>query len=145
MSWSYDPQLDTDLDLVRFYVGDTNTNNQRVSNEEITAILALEPIPILAAAMICDSLAGSQSSASSRSIGGTSVSGDSESAHFEKQAVRLRNQYRQKPVSIFMGGQTESDKDTRRSDTDLVQPFFERRGMDNPEVIDETLRADGIQ
>lgn len=131
MSWSYDASLPTDKDRVRFWCGDTNTANQLVTDEEIAYILTVQPIIKLAAADICEAIASRASTVTSRSIGGTSVSQDARS-HFITMAERLRAQYRQQPVPIFQGGQTESGKDTYRTDDDLVQPFFERMQDDDP-------------
>ena len=43
MAWSYNNTLPTDRDRVRFYVGDTDANDQLVQDEEIDAMLALFP------------------------------------------------------------------------------------------------------
>lgn len=134
MSWSYNPALGSDIDRVRFWCGDTNENSQLVTDEEIAYILSVQPIVKLAAADVCEAIASRASTVTSRSIGGTSVSQDAR-GHFTMMAERLRTQYRQQPVPLFQGGQTESDKDTYRTNQDLVQPFFERMQDDDEDTL----------
>lgn len=57
MSWSYDPTLTTDRDQVRFQIGDTDTADQLLSDEELDALLLLETSVDLAAARAADRLA----------------------------------------------------------------------------------------
>ena len=57
MSWSYDSSaLGTHLNWVRLMVGDTDTNVQLISDEEITGALALEPRREQAAALVADAI-----------------------------------------------------------------------------------------
>ena len=42
MSFSYNPALPTDLDHVRFLIGDTTTPSEMLQDEEITAVLSEE-------------------------------------------------------------------------------------------------------
>ncbi len=51
MSWSYDPAaLEKSLNWVRFRVGDTDTNDQQVSDEEVSSLIALHDDKFEAAA-----------------------------------------------------------------------------------------------
>lgn len=50
MSATYDPNLATDMDWVRFQVGDRDVSNALLQDEEINAILAEEENKYLAAA-----------------------------------------------------------------------------------------------
>jgi hypothetical protein len=58
MAWTYDgTDIETDLNYVRLRVGDTDTNDQQLTDEEITSLLAMTDNKILAASwaanMIC--------------------------------------------------------------------------------------------
>lgn len=123
MSFSYDTNLDTSLNLVRFYLGDTVQATAKLTDEEITAYLVIQSVPILCAAEMADALAGRASKVTSRSIGGLSISMD-ERTFYEGLAERLRKQYRQRPQAPFMGGKTHSQKRTVLDDTDLIDPYF---------------------
>jgi len=50
MAANYDPMLSTDLDWVRFLIGDTSESNATIQDEEITALLIEESNKYLAAA-----------------------------------------------------------------------------------------------
>jgi len=54
VSFSYDPALDTDLDWVRFLIGDKTTPGELFQDEEINAVLAEEGNKYLAAARLGD-------------------------------------------------------------------------------------------
>ena len=57
MSWSYDPAaIEKGLNFVRLMVGDTDTSDQQMSDEEINAILAIEADKWRAAAVVADSI-----------------------------------------------------------------------------------------
>ena len=48
MTWSYNENLSTDRDKVRFRIGDTDTDDQLLSNETIDAILVIRNDVVLA-------------------------------------------------------------------------------------------------
>jgi hypothetical protein len=54
MATTYDPLLLTDMDWVRFLVGDRDVANATVVDEEILAVLDEEPNKYFAAAVIAD-------------------------------------------------------------------------------------------
>lgn len=56
MSFSYDPNLLTDLDWVRFLTGDKTTPGETFQDEEILAVLEEEPNKYLAAARLGDTM-----------------------------------------------------------------------------------------
>lgn len=50
MTWSYDPTaLEAALNWVRFRIGDTDTNDQQLSDEELNSLLAIFDDKLLAA------------------------------------------------------------------------------------------------
>lgn len=58
MSWTYDPtKLEIHLNWVRARIGDTDTNDQQLSNEELLSLLALHDNKRLAAAAAAGLLA----------------------------------------------------------------------------------------
>src|ERR1041385_1358437 len=56
MSWTYDAALSTNRDKVRLMIGDTDTNNQQLSDAEIAFFLTQEPRLEFAAAEACQAL-----------------------------------------------------------------------------------------
>lgn len=62
MSWSYDPtNLENHLNWIRLRIGDTDTNDQQLSDEEITSLLSLHDNKCLAAAAAAGMIAAKYS------------------------------------------------------------------------------------
>src|SRR5262245_43221774 len=81
MASTYDPTLATPRDHVRFLIGDTNTPNTELKDEEIDGMLALYPLPHCAAYHAVESLIARNNATSavsgpiaSKSVDGISVS-----------------------------------------------------------------------
>lgn len=98
MSWSYsgDPSASS-LDKVRFLSGDTDTNNQQISNEEITFLLSeWNSDAYIAASEACVAIAGKLTAKAdmSRSVGDLSISTQygAQAGAFMGRAERLREQ-----------------------------------------------------
>jgi hypothetical protein len=54
MAWSYDPaKLEEALNAVRFRIGDTETKDQQISNEEIETLLSVNQGDVLKASLSC--------------------------------------------------------------------------------------------
>lgn len=132
MSWSYSGNpAASDLDEVRFLIGDTDTTDQLVSNEEIAWAIANNAGTILAAATLCEALSAKFAREVDKSIGSLSVSAASRSGHFASRAASLRVQS-VALCEVFVGGLSISDKAALDADADAVQPFFRAGQDDNP-------------
>lgn len=107
MTWSYggDP-ANSSTDRVRFLCGDTDTNNQQVTNEEISFLLSeFNSDSYLAAAGACEAMASKAATKAdySRSVGDLSLSTQygAHSTTLLKRAESLRNQAaRRTPPSV---------------------------------------------
>lgn len=99
MSFSYDPDLDTDLDRVRFNVADTEKgsgpkpNGGNFQNEEIAALLTEAGKWQLAVAACLETLASGWATESSFSVHNGSFSGSDTSARYWAMAKRWRDEY----------------------------------------------------
>ena len=122
MSWTYDPTLATDLDKVRFNVGDTDTNVQQISDEEITALLASEGSVINASIRILGNFISKYSLRANETVGRISVQYSGIVDNLRKSLDNLSAQN----ASIYCGGLTKSGKAVYQDNTDLVQPVFKR-------------------
>ena len=139
MTWTYggDPSANS-RDYVRFLVGDTDTTDQQVSDEEIAAILAVQTNSTLAAARICDAIAATYArQASTSNTEGLSVVASVRMKHYLDLAKRIREQsadesktYKTVQAKIAVGGRTYDQKDGLDDDSDLIQPNF-RFGQDD--------------
>jgi len=74
MTWSYDSSLATDKDKVRFYIGDTDTNDQLLQDEEISFLLAEVSNVLLAAAHAAKAIAAKFSRQADKAIGDLRIS-----------------------------------------------------------------------
>jgi len=135
MAWSYDPSdLTTDtasgrLNVVRLLVGDTNTNDQQVQDEEITfALSETQDNAYYAASWVANSIASSYARKVDSEIDNTLVAKFSQLQKSYKTLSRdlreegLRNSGQKMGVSA--GGIKVSEVDSVESLSDRVEPKF---------------------
>lgn len=125
MSWTYDPtDLSADLAKVRLDIGDTNVNDQGLTDEEINSFLARYD---LASATLrsAQALYAKWVRDVDRSNLGMSVSRSQKMQHLIDliKDLKSRSASRARP---FLGGISEDAKETFAEDDDLVQPAFQR-------------------
>lgn len=142
MSWSYDPtNLDTTtsagrLNSVRLLVGDTNTDDQQVQNEEITFSLSETGENIYsAAAWVARTIASQYSRRVNTQLDGALSADYSDLAEqYYKLAEDL--EYRGKTngavLGVAAGGLTISDIQAVRANTNRVEGSFRRDRFRNP-------------
>ncbi len=134
-----DYTLDVETGVTTFEVPPgTGTSNvvwlfkyAELSDESITAILAIESDPRMAAAICAESLAGKYAAAVDKKIGDLSISYSQRAKQWAEVAGKLRSSARSTLFTPWAGGLSEGDKAARRADTDLVQPSFTRRLFEN--------------
>lgn len=134
MSWSYDPTLSTDKDKVRLAIGDTDTNNQRFSDEEITATLTNSDSVLEAAAALAESLAARYATMVSISVDGLSKSNSDLSRNFALLAQRLRARATQEAAGLgnpVIAGVSTSDMLSVDQNVDRVPSQFKMGQFDN--------------
>ena len=142
MAWSYDPtDLDTStspgrLNSVRLLVGDTDTTDQQVQNEEITFALTETANNIYAAASwVARTIASQYSRRVSTTLDGAlSADYTDLAAQYFKLAEDL--EYRGKTngavLGVAAGGLTISDINAVRANTNRVEGSFRRDRFRNP-------------
>lgn len=127
---TYDREISTPKDEVRLLIGDRDTLNAQLSDEEITWFLSDEPNPLNAAINACDAIASSYGRQSDLTVGAVKMSNSQLQKSYEAIADRLRAKINALGIPPFVGGQSRSEKWSRRENADLVQPVF-RRGLDS--------------
>lgn len=138
MTWTYsgDPAA-SDLDAVRWLVGDTNSSDQLVQDEEIAYALANYGGPVHAAAVVCEQISGQFSrEAVSKKVGSLSINFGAKAKEYANRCKQLRRLIATDLTEIFAGGLSISEKETLASDTDAVQPSFAKGQDDHPGVSD---------
>lgn len=132
-TWNYsgDPNVST-RDAIRFWLGDTDVNNQLLQDAEIAYLNTQQPNdPRLAAAAGCDTLAAKYSSKANFTVGQVSKQAGAIAKAFRDQAIWLRGEVA-KTASPVAGGQSVADKITLSQNPDAVPPPFSVGQIDNP-------------
>ena len=128
MSWSYsgDPGA-SDLDEVRFLIGDTDTDDQQLSDEEIAYLLTSTGSVTAAALGAARSLWAKYSRLVDQKTGDIDIK---YSQRKDAYAALIRQlQLGMLPVP-YAGGISEDDKQVDEADSDVVQPAFTRGMME---------------
>lgn len=91
MTWTYSSTaLSTDLAKVRLQIGDTDTNDQLMTDEEINRYLDVETNLTLAAAKCCEALEAKYARQFSFGADGANYNLDQKMKHFGDLAIKLR-------------------------------------------------------
>lgn len=154
-SWTLSATLSAVGNKVRFLIGDTDTNDQLISDEEIEAVIAAYTAGTAVnylAASCADFLAAKFARKADVSNLETSVSASQRHSQFMALAKRLREMPPGSVLggdgssvvlaSLSIGGRLKDDLRAREEDTGLVQPAF-RRGMFGNPGIDRDADEDG--
>jgi glycerate-2-kinase len=142
MAWSYDP---TDLDnttasgrlnIVRLLVGDTDTVDQQVQNEEITFGLSENGNNIyLSASWIARAISSKYSRLVTTSLSGA-LSSDYSDLAKQYQTLADQLEYQGKTngasVGILAGGITKTQVEGVRANTNRIEGSFRRDRFKNP-------------
>lgn len=132
MTWTYgnDPANDT-TDEVRLLIGDTDTNDQLLSDEEIAYYLgefsSVKSAAAEAARAISAKLARE---ASDKRIGSLSISLSKRAEYYNRLASSLDRKAAIANATMVAGGLTKSGKRDLAADSDAEQPVFSVGGFD---------------
>lgn len=130
--WTYSPKLSSNLDKVRFLIGDVKEVGSQVKDVTINAALALKEDNVYrAAAYICEGLAARFTRVRDRQRGGGSSGRVGVSRIYAKMAIGLKRKA-MTGDSFVMPSMTEATKKANRDDTSLTHPTARRGLHDNP-------------
>lgn len=121
--WSYDARGTTPTDQVRLLIGDTDTEDQQLQNEEIQTLIAAAGSITSAAAMACRTLAARYARYADKWVGDLKILASQKSRAYE----RLAEQYEARGVIYAVpsaGGIRVADKEVNAANPELVQPAF---------------------
>ena len=138
MVWTYsgDPAA-SDLDAVRFLLGDTVEASAIFQDEELEWVLTQASNVYIAASIAAESAAsafeGAAGDVKTKTVGALSISYDSEKAEkYRKLSRQLRFQGALHSTIVpYSGGISKADKETQEDDTDWVRPNFSIGMHDN--------------
>lgn len=132
MTWTYsgDPSA-SDRDQVRFLIGDTDSTDKQLQDEEIAYLLAQYPDARQAAAQAAWAVAAKYARlASSHSVGDTAYAYGSRQQYYESLAAQLNSRSLQS-ARPYCGGISLSDKARVEGDADRNAGPFKDGQMDN--------------
>lgn len=143
MSWSYDindlvtTTASGRLNVVRYLVGDNDTNDQQVQDEEITFALGQTGDNVYyAASYVCTGLASKFARQVDTEIDqAIQVRYSQRSQHYKSLSKELDSQGKRfgtNTLGLAFGGTNISDINTVRANTDRVPPAFRKDMFKNP-------------
>lgn len=135
MTWTYsgDPSSD-EKDAVRFLIGDTDSDDELIQDEEINYLLDEEGAVKLAAARAAETIAAKFARKADRTIGDYSEKFSQKADNYFSLAKELEQQYDDdvsEKAMPYAGGISKTDKESRENNTDRVKPAFSKGMMDN--------------
>ena len=150
MAWSYDvADLNTTtssgrLNTVRLLVGDTDTSDQLVQNEEITFALAQVGDNIYyAGSWVCKVIAAKFSRMVTTTLDGALSANYSDRAkQYQQLSIQIEAQGKKtsgKSLGVFGGGISVVDVEAVRVNPDRVKPAFSVNQFDNVEAVDQYI------
>lgn len=136
MTWTYDGSaINTDMERVRVLVGDTDTNDQLLQDEEIDFSLTKFSDVNLAAGHAARMIAAKLSRRVDRSIGKLRVGGSKAAQMYMELAESLESQA-YSAAEVFIGGQSIEGKRALEENTDLPRAAFSRHQFSHPSSVD---------
>jgi len=146
MAWSYSGNpSDSEKDAVRFLVGDTDINDQLVTDEEIAYYISEFPQSSYhAAAEVADSIAAKFAREVSHSGDGLSYSAEQLQSNYADLAARLRRQAgrRFRGAGPYVGGISRRERELADTDSDKIPSSFRSEMHDYPGTRD-AMRGTG--
>lgn len=141
MAWTYDGDPSAnDRDTIRFLIGDTNTNDQLVTDEEIAWALT-QGTTYNAAAICANAISAAFSRLADKAVDDLKISYSQKSEQYARLAVGLSNKDAHRSLDIYAGGISIADKLSREQDTDRVSPSFKKGMTDESPLTDDELRG----
>ena len=133
MTWTYtnDPE-NVQRDEVRLLIGDTDSTDEQLSDEEIAYYIAQESDSYSAAASAARGLAAKFARLADMTVDDLSLSYSQRQASYLALAETLDERSSASGVRAYAGGISKADKETQEADTDRVKPGFVREQFDNP-------------
>lgn len=142
MAFTYNIDLSTPKDLVRFYIQDTIEDDVFFQDEEINAMIKKYKDPLRVAVECCYSLSALFAGMpDTESLGPYKVKYESMSDKYSKLAETLRRKAnRCSPIAV--GGVTKAQINNNRRDNSIVEAAFKRNMMKyiNINTINNYLR-----
>lgn len=138
-TYGNDPENNS-LDRVRLLIGDTVCATALLTDQEIEYMLATEGSPEFAAPCAADAIAAKFARQVNQGAAGVSQSLSDLFTHYKELARNLLAKANMSGgITVYAGGLSVTEKQLDREDQDLIQPYFERGQMQNPDATDKPV------
>ena len=136
MTWTYtSTDISLSRDKVRLTIGDTDSGDQILQDEEIAYALTLSSDVRSASVYAAEFAAAKYTRLADKSMGDLSISYSQKADSYLELAGRLRRSVATGALPYF-GGISISGKDSREADTDRVKPAFTVDMLDDTQIAD---------
>lgn len=151
MAWTYsgDPSSSA-IDAVRFTIGDTDSSDPLLSNEEITYLLGLYGQVIITASIrACEMIMAKFSRLANESVGSVRIDFSQKTKGYKDMVMQLKARLAVEDCTPFAGGISKTQKQTTIADSDRVEPDFTKHMMENEQIApwvtngNQDLNGDG--
>ena len=144
MSWSYSfNPASSAKDELRFRVGDTNSKDPLLHDEEINFLLKKYNNFVLNAALeACETIISKFSRLADETVGSVSKSFSQKAQAYFKTMEMIRTRIALDGARPYAGGISVSDKQTNQQNTDLTKPVFEKHQFENQQMAPWTSETE---
>jgi hypothetical protein len=144
VSWSYSFNPgSTPKDQVRFLIGDTDSTDPLLQDEEIVWVLSkYNNSPINAAIRCCESVVGKFSRLANETVGQVRIEFKQKAEGYMKLLTMLKTRLATEDATPYAGGISISDKITVNQNTDRVKPDFKKHMMENEQIAPWTTQTE---
>jgi len=131
-NWSYSNNPEnSELDAVRFLIGDTDASDPQLNNNEIEYTLSTEGSVTKAAVSCCEALYAKYSRLVDETVGSVSFRLSTRAKQYMDLSKTLRRKNDIRSAKVYAGGISKTDKSVEETNTDRVDPEFTRDLHDN--------------
>ena len=131
MAWSYSGNpTPGSIDEIRFQIGDTNSNQPLLQDGEIQYVMDNYGSTEEVAAVCAEAIAAKLTGLADMSAGNAKISYSQQAKSYMDLAAKLRGRL-SLVILPYAGGLSKAEKVAARANTNLTQPFFRRRQMED--------------
>lgn len=143
MTWlySFNPGYSA-KDQVRFLIGDTDSKDPLLQDEEILWVLTqYNNSPMNAAIRCCESIVAKFSRLANESVGQVRIDFKQKAEGYTKMMTILKGRLATEDAAPYAGGISVSDKQANVQNTDRVKPDFRKHMMENEQIAPWTTQS----
>ena len=139
MAWSFSDSLSTNLDKVRLKLGDTETTDQILQNETISALLTEHSDDVnLATIACCRAIIAKYNRTIDRNAAGMSANRSIIVENYRQLLAELLRANRGNAGARYKGSFSRDRQETIEDDSDFILPFARSGSFDYPGTGDDS-------